>query len=550
MGQNHNHDYPTKAPKTFCSSNPDHGAEGMTPSVLDEYCREISRPKERTVRRSTIVLLVAAGVLSRTTTPVSEEMDSPFERHLRSNYTPTDEEVSSIRAYLAPHVDELARLVSLIHDLSARRDQIKEHISLHETLISPVRRIPHDILQEIFLACLPANRNPTMSTTEAPLLLCRISAEQRITFVTEWLARSAQCDLALAYSGLDLESFGTLMDVLVRSFPRWRSISLRDLPRHCLEKLEGVAAPMLEAIELTGIVAAQGTSTLFRGDHLRRVSLVQRDLKFFLQNLPVAWDRLTHLSLVDKDDSRWVESTFAILLFLRRCPALLSIRFQMGSSADSAPITEERVTLPSLQTMVIHPPFSTPSTPLFDLMDHLSMPELRHLRIPNTALALSSTDGTFFTTLASGSPKLESLEVHLGSLTRDPLFESLRSFLALESLRITDLNFSAYWDRPNRDLAYVSAEDLLIFLFSDSTVCPELRDVEIREAHVTEEALFVFAFNRLQNGNRLRRLHVKFRIPRPSTSPIVDIRAFCSLGIDMTLEYLPSTQTIVASLTP
>ncbi|KAJ7752379.1 hypothetical protein B0H16DRAFT_1257575, partial [Mycena metata] len=94
-------------------------------------------------------------------------------------YAPPDDQIQVIRAHLAPHVERLASLKALIHDPSVQRDELMEYINLHTALISPVQRLPQDILQEIFLACLPTDRNTVMSVSEAPLLLGRICSGWR-----------------------------------------------------------------------------------------------------------------------------------------------------------------------------------------------------------------------------------------------------------------------------------------------------------------------------------------------------------------------------------
>ncbi|KAJ7646476.1 hypothetical protein FB45DRAFT_712843, partial [Roridomyces roridus] len=47
-------------------------------------------------------------------------------------------------------------------------------VDSHTALVSYPRRLPVDIVREIFVACLPAHRNAVMSAQEAPLLLSRI----------------------------------------------------------------------------------------------------------------------------------------------------------------------------------------------------------------------------------------------------------------------------------------------------------------------------------------------------------------------------------------
>ncbi|KAJ7359304.1 hypothetical protein DFH08DRAFT_685584, partial [Mycena albidolilacea] len=116
-----------------------------------------------------------------------------------------------------------------------QRDQIQTHIDSHKALISHPRRLPVDILREIFVACLPANRNAVMSAQEAPLLLGRIcSAWRTITLstprlwaslhipldhildnearklaATEWVQRSGVCPILLAvFSERSWKSWG------------------------------------------------------------------------------------------------------------------------------------------------------------------------------------------------------------------------------------------------------------------------------------------------------------------------------------------------------
>ncbi|KAJ6493480.1 hypothetical protein DFH09DRAFT_947085, partial [Mycena vulgaris] len=96
-----------------------------------------------------------------------------FSRHFNTNYVPTELEIQQIRT-------KLARLETLIRDLTSQCDKIKDYIDSHTALTLPARRLPFDLIQEIFLACLPTHRNAVMSTTEAPLLLSRICSEWRL----------------------------------------------------------------------------------------------------------------------------------------------------------------------------------------------------------------------------------------------------------------------------------------------------------------------------------------------------------------------------------
>ncbi|KAJ6594630.1 hypothetical protein B0H19DRAFT_921280, partial [Mycena capillaripes] len=113
-------------------------------------------------------------------------MDSPFAPRLGTNYSPDDEEVLKIKTFLIePRLrlkclaNEIAELQKTIDKLSAERDGLGAFVEAHQALISPVRRLPLDIIQEIFVACIPTHRNCVMSASEAPVLLGRICSSWR-----------------------------------------------------------------------------------------------------------------------------------------------------------------------------------------------------------------------------------------------------------------------------------------------------------------------------------------------------------------------------------
>ncbi|KAJ7141680.1 hypothetical protein C8R43DRAFT_892613 [Mycena crocata] len=146
-------------------------------------------------------------------------------KRLRTGYLPTPSDLERIHTDLALLSTELTRLDSQIREFTAQRDRIKADIDLKTALISPVRRLSDNVVQEIFLACLPTHRNATMSPCEAPLLLCQIistwralalsipplwsslrvplefvlQTNERARVVAQWLERSAGCPLSLFF---------------------------------------------------------------------------------------------------------------------------------------------------------------------------------------------------------------------------------------------------------------------------------------------------------------------------------------------------------------
>ncbi|KAJ7699006.1 hypothetical protein B0H17DRAFT_863976, partial [Mycena rosella] len=113
-------------------------------------------------------------------------MSSPFALKLGTNHCPEDEEIAQIRALLTePAIrlksldDEISKLQVVLDRMKEERSRLGTYVEGHRALISLARRLPLDIIQEIFLACIPTHRNCVMSATEAPVLLGRICSSWR-----------------------------------------------------------------------------------------------------------------------------------------------------------------------------------------------------------------------------------------------------------------------------------------------------------------------------------------------------------------------------------
>ncbi|KAJ7239597.1 hypothetical protein B0H12DRAFT_1056600, partial [Mycena haematopus] len=107
----------------------------------------------------------ASGALANTVT-AAEELDcSPGTRHhalLNSNEVPLDSEVPIIKAAIAK-VDaslacideEIMQLQSRLKQLEAERDRLSSYRTQSSAILSPLRRMPPEILGEIFSWTIP-----------------------------------------------------------------------------------------------------------------------------------------------------------------------------------------------------------------------------------------------------------------------------------------------------------------------------------------------------------------------------------------------------------
>ena len=107
---------------------------------------------------------------------------SPLRHLLKSNVTPSDSEVIAIRAVITDaeaSIEELhRRFPSLDHASQVIESQLLKTIEAHRALLSPVRYLPSEILQEIFLYYVD-ERGPNATIRTMPWRLGHISHRWR-----------------------------------------------------------------------------------------------------------------------------------------------------------------------------------------------------------------------------------------------------------------------------------------------------------------------------------------------------------------------------------
>ncbi|KAJ7892596.1 hypothetical protein B0H13DRAFT_2340051 [Mycena leptocephala] len=260
--------------------------------------------------------------------------------------------------------------------------------------------------------------------------------------------------------------------------------------------LDGVTAPILEIIRVKSDDVVHPIYTLLKGHEIRRVSLTQPDLGFFTQTLPLLWDPLTHLALLNEDADMSVAPSSVTYSILRKCPSLVSLQFQLCTTGDGIP------------------------------GDPVHFPVLRSLTIPAPFLADTQSDAVFLSCLGTSSPQLESLEFYLASFTLLSLSSTIPLFPSLRAIRINDLHPD--WDLPVDALEYVTAETLLPLL---PELCPALQEIDIRDGQLSEECVLAFT----EKQPFLRRLHVQFDRFRDET--VLDLWPLVSPELDISVRY-------------
>ena len=110
----------------------------------------------------------------------------PFSSYLNSNYMPFDDEVVQIKTFLVqPRKQleemkaEMDRLQAELSSVKSKYDSLYHQFNSCASLITLPRRVPDDVLEEIFYQSLPTDRNALLDNKAAPLIFTRICRQWR-----------------------------------------------------------------------------------------------------------------------------------------------------------------------------------------------------------------------------------------------------------------------------------------------------------------------------------------------------------------------------------
>ncbi|TFK36708.1 hypothetical protein BDQ12DRAFT_713970 [Crucibulum laeve] len=357
-------------------------------------------------------------------------MESPFKEKLGTSYVPSVSEIDEIKSYISSSLKvqleiteaEISRTQLILDKLNLQRTSLLESVQAHQCLISPTRRLPSDIIQEIFLQCLPTTHNAVMSRKEAPIILGHICSAwreiahntprlwssihisipvhnndpensmykfsiRRYDAVKEWLDKSGACPLSISVMTPFYHTDTGILpfeDLLIPLAKRWERLKittdrammgkiamsvLDDL--HNLTHLDiAIFDPQPHNYGDVEVVYPQ-IDNLFRAPNLRGLT-VRSGIHHILQ-LPVPWVQLTELNI----EYYWSLGPAQMLNILRLTQNLIKFSCTL---VDGEVVTDGHgpVSLPHLENFSIQ---ETPSINLnlTMLLRKLNFPSLKHL---------------------------------------------------------------------------------------------------------------------------------------------------------------------------
>ncbi|KAJ7037438.1 hypothetical protein C8F04DRAFT_1209818 [Mycena alexandri] len=514
-------------------------------------------------------------------------MTSRFASKLGTNFCPLDEEVLEIQRLLVVPLSrlkdidhELAELQKAIDELAEERDSVSAYVEAHKALLSPLRRLPLDIMQEIFVACLPTHRNCVMSAVEAPVLLGRICSSwrtvslstprlwarlhiaeperprqapiyqekyaQRLAITKAWLERSGRCplieELPSAFDASSnpslVPSADTLLQALLPYASRWQHFVLAasSSAYNLLSTLTEQDVPMLKTLEIHQHLMANSDLKSFgvlRGPKISSVTLTGNNGG--LLHLPLRWESLTHLSITGHwhqwDQPAPALDINAALWMFSHCPSLRACQLLISEGNNPLPPQESRhsiIDLPSLLSLDI----ICLSELVFEsgLFTRLSLPELRSFKF-------SSNSSNYFQEVAFPflltSSHLESLDMEVQMFSPQSLVDLLHTVPSTIQLRLHG-RFDGRPDPLNDDvlIALTPSSD------RPSLGCPILQELHITCCmNVSDEALHRFIVARMTaQATTLRCVNIQFGRAKELDIQS-EIQPFLDAGLEVSTRY-------------
>jgi hypothetical protein len=374
---------------------------------------------------------------------------------------PSPEEARQIREILSINTGDLARLdVAIAHaqtvleSLSEERAKKRKCIDIHNSLLSPIRKLAPELLAEVFLHTLQEEPLTPKAKT-APLLLLKVCKVWRIIAlgtpqlwasldidhatgkhvqsIANWLSRSGSCPLSLCNTGQSHPAI-PIVELMGHYVHRWQHVTIH-FPEGYNRNLNlntpsPFFAPHLKSIKLVcsgrtvcPAIVQQIWTVLASAPNLRQISC---DINPFPPDLRFSWANLQTLSLLTD------MSAAHCLQLLEQCPNVVECGFSsLKMTSEVRETCEVRETyspvlLPRLRSLMV-----ATDQNLKTFFDHLCMPALEELALESFSTSSVGfpewSQSAFLDMLCRSSCPLSKLQFYFMSLSSEDLIACLQA---------------------------------------------------------------------------------------------------------------------------
>jgi len=530
----------------------------------------------------------------------------PFSSYLDSNYIPFDDEVVQIKTFLIqPRKQledmkaEMDRLQAELSSVKSKYDSLYHQFNSCASLITLPRRVPDDVLEEIFYQSLPTDRNAPLDNNATPLIFTRICRQWRqVAFASprlwstihihalpnfydpwkyfhpdkpqpnrdnlraaaalEWLKRSGDLPLQIsliAYSDPfgDLLVFDPYLSLLVPFCSRWKSLILEG-DSSSFSRILGAAK--LQSLELLildfdpsvhrnddrpeDFMSSLSNCGLLTAPSLRRLS-IRRLLTMDPTNLNANWSQLTHLELGAPSGERRNLMTMHMSTaseILRVSSRLVSCRIKIGAwGGSSSPIHLMR--LPFLRQLSID--IEGYILPFTESLEVPALQEIK-LRIINNDITGNNVD--YKTCLAPlflpPQGTIQKLIIDTRYLDHESFLDILRKCPDLISLTVKD---SQLYTSLSRDSETTIDDQFLERISSNNgeVLCSQLEEFICNYPAPFSTTGMIEFIKRKQSGNipelaKLKKVVLPYISPEFEQKCVFDeLRSYISRGLALHL---------------
>jgi hypothetical protein len=424
--------------------------------------------------------------------------------------------------------NEIDRVQEVLSQLCRRRDEISEHISNHRALLSPVRKVPDELLAEIFTYCLPwfsekKAKNNAFLRREAPLLLAQICSRWRTVAISTqelwsfirieygkftlhrdmanmalWLERSGTYPLSLVLhernearrNDVDNDKISSpMLDILLPTSYRWRYAEIL-VTRNTICNLSPIKGtlPLLQSLAIgvygSGYDFVPLTCDVFDiAPKLRSLGILGYGMMSVTLSIP--WHLLTEFACYDTP-----YGATRCLDILRHCPNLSSCSFRTLHDTPVDPSTHP-LYHPKLRSLSIPPEY-----PVGAVFDRLTVPALRvvHLKEARLSSSLDWPGAHFLNLLKRSGCTLKKCTWGLASVSVENIKPYLEAMPDLEELAIET---SLGWALPEllQALCLGMADE------ARNCFCPKLKAIQLSVDHtLNAQDLYNFVKSRWNIG--------------------------------------------------
>ncbi|KAF7294610.1 F-box domain-containing protein [Mycena indigotica] len=438
---------------------------------------------------------------------------NPVNTALRSNYSPElleskliVETMSTIDNHLARYTSEAARVRAMLEALLTRREELIRFKACCSSVLAPIRKLPPEILQAIFLACLDHKPNVIPITGQicqhwrkitisTPELWSNISVGR-----TRFMAHEKYQDLAALFlersSNLPLSISlrqpvsDALISTLVEHTQRWRKLNLISTKYtfYLSIALSTLVFPLLETLEIgeeitpvAGIPVKPIPLPVGHVPRLRRVILKDK-----MAHWELPWSQITDIqydTAVAPDG----------LLLLQKCPNLKYCAMEQLRFAGSFDSTESSaIPLRHLESLRLGINYSSntvvrnPQTVTRSFFQRLVVPQLKSLQLIGQ---WSPEDFTDFLSRNELNQQLTHLSLGTGYMKDDNIIQILEALPLVQNL-VLDADIGTTRQLQNRVITDKLLRRFILYPDSDC-VLPALEHLTLRTSLNFDEGILL-----------------------------------------------------------